>query len=331
MTETTSILHESINKLFNEIVNKKDLDQAETGIWADNIWKAVTIAGYLEAWDEDNQESNQISLIIGQASGWHALPVPLVETMAARHLSNKYLNLCPDGPLTIANPYLIENSSLKNSQLTGIAKNIPFARHANQLVTVVDEKFVLAPCNITQESRNIAGESRDNVSWENSEVIVGPKVTRDIIMETGAIIRSSQICGALHHALQKSTTYATERKQFGRQLGKFQSIQNYLAKMASLTAMAEAALSNTAQMQSPSSIAAAKICASEAAGEVASLSHRIHGAIGFTHEYSLHHLTRRLLSWREEFGAETWWQNKLGKIVIKTGSENLWKMITSEN
>ena len=329
MTETTSILHESINKLFNEIVNKKDLDQAETGIWADNIWKAVTIAGYLEAWDEDNQESNQISLIIGQASGWHALPVPLVETMAARHLSNKYLNLCPDGPLTIANPYLIENSSLKNSQLTGIAKNIPFARHANQLVTVVDEKFVLAPCNITQESRNIAGESRDNVSWENSEVIVGPKVTRDIIMETGAIIRSSQICGALHHALQKSTTYATERKQFGRQLGKFQSIQNYLAKIASSKAIADSALLRATENPSESNIAAAKACASEAAGEVAALSHRIHGAIGFTYEYSLHHITRRLLSWREEFGAETWWHKNLGEIVVDRGPDKLWDLIVS--
>jgi len=37
---------------------------------------------------------------------------------------------------------------------------------------------------------------------------------------------------------------------------------------------------------------AAKIRAGEAAGKVAEIAHQVHGANGFTHEHSLHRLTR---------------------------------------
>ena len=42
-------------------------------------------------------------------------------------------------------------------------------------------------------------------------------------------------------------------------------------------------------------IAAAKIRAGEAAGAGAAIAHQVHGAMGFTREYSLHHSTRRLV------------------------------------
>ncbi|MBE03848.1 MAG: hypothetical protein CMD67_01770 [Gammaproteobacteria bacterium] len=331
MTDTVRIVNESAHRLFKEIIQKKDLDQAEAGFWPENLWQAVKQAGYIEAWDENNIESREIGLTLAQLSGWHALPIPLVETMAARNLAIRYLKFCPDGPLTIANPFLLKDCSIKNDKLIGIATGVPFARHVKNIVTVIDGNLILAPSLISHEGLNMAGEVRDNIFWKEAEVIVGPKVSQETVMEKGALMRSAQICGALQHALDKSTNYATERKQFGRSLSKFQTIQNYLAKMASLTAMAEAALSNAIHLESTRTIATAKSCASEAGGEVASLAHRIHGAIGFTHEYSLHHLTRRLLSWREEFGAESWWHDRLGRIAIKAGSDNLWAMITSKH
>ena len=42
----------------------------------------------------------------------------------------------------------------------------------------------------------------------------------------------------------------------------------------------------------------------EAAGIGAAIAHQMHGAIGFTQEHQLHYLTRRLWSWRDEFGNE---------------------------
>jgi hypothetical protein len=39
----------------------------------------------------------------------------------------------------------------------------------------------------------------------------------------------------------------------------------------------------------------------------------VKGAIGLTHEHSLHRLTRRLWSWRDEFGNESHWSRELGR------------------
>jgi acyl-CoA dehydrogenase len=39
----------------------------------------------------------------------------------------------------------------------------------------------------------------------------------------------------------------------------------------------------------------------------------VKGASGFTHEHSLHRLTRRLWSRRDEFGNESHWSRELGR------------------
>ena len=54
------------------------------------------------------------------------------------------------------------------------------------------------------------------------------------------------------------------------------------------------------------------------------------GAIGFTHEHSLHRLTRRLWSWRDEFGTESHWSRELGRAVLASGADALWPTITAE-
>jgi hypothetical protein len=58
-------------------------------------------------------------------------------------------------------------------------------------------------------------------------------------------------------------------------------------------------------------------------------SYQVHGAIGFTHEHSLHRVTRRLWSWRDEFGTESHWSRELGKEVSAAGADTLWPMITA--
>ena len=54
----------------------------------------------------------------------------------------------------------------------------------------------------------------------------------------------------------------------------------------------------------------------------------MHGAFGFTHEHSLHHYTRRLLAWRDEYGREREWQEQLGRRAAARGADQLWDFIT---
>jgi hypothetical protein len=55
----------------------------------------------------------------------------------------------------------------------------------------------------------------------------------------------------------------------------------------------------------------------------------VHGAIGFTHEHSLRRLTRRLWSWRDEFGTESHRSRELGGGVMAAGADALWPTITA--
>jgi acyl-CoA dehydrogenase len=50
--------------------------------------------------------------------------------------------------------------------------------------------------------------------------------------------------------------------------------------------------------------------------------------MGFTEEHSLHYLTRRLWSWRDEFGDETYWAALLGRRIAAAGGAGLWPLIT---
>jgi acyl-CoA dehydrogenase len=76
-------------------------------------------------------------------------------------------------------------------------------------------------------------------------------------------------------------------------------------------------------------IAVAKIRTGEAAGLGAGIAHQAHGAIGFTYEHTLHFNTRRLWSWRAEFGAESYWSEHLGREVAARGPDQLWPLLAS--
>ena len=80
----------------------------------------------------------------------------------------------------------------------------------------------------------------------------------------------------------------------------------------------------------PSRIAAAKVRAGDAAGQVAALAHQVHGAIGVTEEYHLHHLTRRLWAWRDEFGSERLHAVALGEALAAAGPERIWAWIAGD-
>jgi alkylation response protein AidB-like acyl-CoA dehydrogenase len=134
--------------------------------------------------------------------------------------------------------------------------------------------------------------------------------------------------GAMQRILELTTTHARTREQFGRPLAAFQAIQQQISMMAAEIAAAAAATQwayeSLKRSTGTAEIASAKIRAGEAAGRVAAIAHQVHGAIGLTAEHELNHFTKRIWSWREEFGSEQMWAYELGQQVVAAGSAGLW-------
>lgn len=148
-----------------------------------------------------------------------------------------------------------------------------------------------------------------------------------------AFARACQIAGALDAALALSIAYANERQQFGRPLGKFQAVQQSLASFACEAAAANCAAMGAAQAldrgNAEFEVAAAKLRANRAVEMGTSVAHQVHGAIGFTEEYALAPLTRRLWQWRSEYGNDACWSARLGSKVIARGADRFWRDLSA--
>ena len=103
--------------------------------------------------------------------------------------------------------------------------------------------------------------------------------------------------------------------------------------LAAHSAAANAAADMAAEAVEPSInrlvIAAAKTRCGEAASVGAAIAHAAHGAIGFTQEHTLHFFTKRLWSWRDEFGKESDWSLELGRAAAAAGPAGLWPDIVA--
>lgn len=145
----------------------------------------------------------------------------------------------------------------------------------------------------------------------------------DHMMLYGAAARATQMVGAGSAVTDRTIEYVKERRQFGRPIGAFQVIQHYMADMATKVKSAKhladrAAWALTADIDAGSAdriVSQAKWSANTLMNDVVWKAHQSHGAIGFTWEHDLHLYTRRILSWRADFGDSDSHIDKLARTL----------------
>ncbi|MEX2194911.1 MAG: acyl-CoA dehydrogenase family protein [Thermoleophilaceae bacterium] len=187
------------------------------------------------------------------------------------------------------------------------------------------------------EGRNLANEPRDDLIVDGivpADAVVGPaEIDASELRRRGALARACMMAGALERVLEASSWWLRQREQFGSPIGRFQAVQQQVAQLAGEVAATVAstdAAANAEQLApAPHAVAAAKVRASEAAGVAAGIAHQLHGAIGLTQEHDLHHLTRRLWSWRDEYGSEVHWGRLLGERLMGAGEAGVWPLLTT--
>jgi acyl-CoA dehydrogenase len=326
---------------------------AGAAAWPADLWGALAESGLPLALVPE--AAGGIGLEPGTAArlirrcGRAALPLPLPETVAGAALWAAAGGAARDGALTLVPagaPVRITRHG-DGVALDGRAVQVPWGGTAGALLLdAVDADGVArlvrvaAPATLGGTHHNLAGEPRDSLDLTGCAVPVADVRTapgwaaggRGGPVETvGAWIRAQQLVGAMEACLASALDHARERQQFGRPLAKFQAIQHMLAEAAGHVAAAMAAADLAAACWGDPrfglATAIAKANCGEAAGHVAAICHQIHGAMGFTQEHPLHRATRRLWSWRDEFGSDALWQERIGRAVCAGGGAALWPML----
>ena len=353
MSENRQILVDAATRLFADHVDRSLLEQAEAGTWPAALWTALqenglTLASVPEA-QGGTGGSPLDELAVLRAAGRAAAPVPLAETMLAGWLLAGAGLKVPFGPLSVAPVRRGEALELTPRDggfvLSGSVSRIPWGRDAQQLVVLAKNgrahHVALVPQGVAKVTpgSNLAGEPRDrlvfdHVSLSAASVARAAKgVDAAALYARGALVRAALMAGALDHVLDLAVRYASERVQFGRPIGRFQAVQQQLAVLAGHCAAAGKAVDAAYEVLEAGGdaglkIAVAKARVGEAAGIGAGIAHQVHGAIGFTHEHTLHYSSRRLWSWRDEFGSESHWQIEIGRRLAAAGADGLWPLLT---
>lgn len=345
-----TIIIDTATRIFADLCEPQTINAAEAGEWPRALWDALEESGLPLTWVPDTLGGAGAEMGDGFAvlrvAGRFAAPVPLAETLLAGWLLAQAGIASPAGPMTIAPVHEDGRIERAGGNLRGWARHVPFARNARHIVVLADRggsaSVALVPAAglVLKEGTSLAGEPRDSVSFDGAEAVAtAPAPGLDLagLAQLGAAARAQQMAGALEHILDQSVQYALDRVQFGRPIGKFQAVQHNLAALAGEVAAAGAAADVAAEAiakhglgieGSEAAVAIAKCRVGEAATAGAAIAHQVHGAMDFTYEHSLHHATRRLWSWREEFGNETLWASRLGHMVAQRGADGLWPFVT---
>jgi acyl-CoA dehydrogenase len=322
--------------------------------WDEGLWVALADAGLTgvglpeEAGGSGGELADAVAIVRTLAAGAAAVPIAEQLLVAGPAIVAADLALpSPEEPLTFAVGDAVTAQASDDGDgpgrftLTGTATDVAWAGVAQHVAVLATSAVgpVLALVAVgdlpASDAFNLAGEPRGSL------VLDGVAATGALLTEAQAgelraryaLTRAVQLAAALEQVLAWTVQYAGERVQFGRPLGKFQAIQMELAEMAgevtAVTALTDAAVQAVERDENVVlAAAAAKVRAGAAVEVVARLAHQVHGAIGFTQEHKLHHLTRRLWSWRDEAGSELAWSRVLGAGVLADGPDGLWPALT---
>lgn len=350
MEDDSALTVAMAERIFQDFADPQALSHQPEDVWKPRLWQSIEDSGLPRCWVPEGLGGHGLDMMAGfallRACGKAALPVPLAETMVASWVLASAGLRVPEGSMTVLMVPNHPDSPQMDKRAIKVRK-VPFAAASSALVVVEEHepgrtRVALVPSEkyLVQPGLNLAGDASDSVSLYADSLawVYTDALNLCDVVELGAVVRSLQMAGALESMLSLSVEYSQVRVAFGKPISKFQAIQHNLARLggevAAATAVSMSAAEAFSTLPAGSSerfleVASAKIRCGEAAQAGASISHQVHGAIGFTFEHVLHRYTMRALAWRDDFGSESEWALRLGEHFGPQSSTQLWNLLSS--
>ncbi|MCW2746930.1 MAG: acyl-CoA dehydrogenase [Nocardioidaceae bacterium] len=326
----------TVSQFFSKKSGHEVVVQAEAEGLLRDLWQATEELGLPLVGVDEEAGGNGGTLLdiltIVKLAAQNAVPLPIAETHLAAWLLARSGQKVSEGPSTIVPGSPRDTLALRAGVLSGIAYDVPWARHVDRIVALVPDEtgsnqvveFSPASCVVTPGT-DLAGQARDKIELPDVAVTsAASTISAEQLNERGALVRAAQIAGGLEAVSNLTRNYVGERVQFGRPVGKFQAVQQHVVVLAQMATMTELSVTRAGRAAAtrPASfeVYATKLVANENARIAVRAAHQAHGAIGMTQEYRLQQLTRRLHAWRSEFGTEVQLALRLGAAVAEAGT-----------
>lgn len=274
------------------------------------LWGRVAEVGLpalLVPEEHDGLGGSAVDVSIGlERIGWHGVPGPWVETVAAAPVLLSALGRGDDltavaaGELRVA---VADDGWLVDADVCGLA------------LAADGHRIHRARAGETRSS--VDGTRRLNLAvLEESLGEVAPAVVARAT-DLAALGTSAVLLGAGRRLLHDAVEYAKSRKQFGRVIGEYQALKHQLADAhvglefaGPLVHGAAVAIAGEAPEAGRSTSAAAVACA-EAAHRAARTALQVHGAIGYTRELDLSLWLTRVQALRSAWGTPSYHRGRL--------------------
>ncbi|HVV30326.1 MAG TPA: acyl-CoA dehydrogenase family protein [Mycobacteriales bacterium] len=345
------LLLQTVTDLFGDLASPEQI-RTQEGRWHDRLWSALAESGLAgigvpESAGGSGGTTADAAAVL-RLAGRFAVGLPLaehallggwlVEAAGWELPAGRSVSVAPGAP----HDTLTLSQSGDGWTAHGTVTRVPWGQDVAAVLALVQDGDVariarLDPASATVTvGANLAAERRDTLAFDGAaaDVTVAPAgVTRDALQVRGALTRTLLIAGALEGVSAETVAHAYAREQFGQPIARFQAIGQRLALLAEQTARAQFAadLATRAlgtETADPLDAAVAKIVAGEAGTIAAQHAHQVCGAIGVSMEFDLQLLTRRVWSWRDEFGGETGWASRLGGALAEAGPDALWSWVS---
>ena len=335
-----ALIEETTIRTITSGLTAEVIESAEGGVWPAALWQRLAEQGLTQPASivgKDNPaEGLEIEAAVVRAAATTATPLPVAETaIGAWSLMRHGIEVPASGALSLS-AFSEGDRLMYRGKTSGVLERVPWGRNASAIVAIAGGVMILLDAGSAQVTpgTNVAGEPRDTLRFESATPLaVGALADADLMLSRCAAARAMQLAAAAARSLALTVEYATQRQQFGLPICNFQAIQHQLAAAASEVASADVAarqayLAFAVGKDERLAAAIAKARANDAAGAVARVAQQVHGAIGYTWEYQLQRFTRRIQSWRGEFGATAFWSRRIGELILAQSCRSLWSIIT---
>ncbi len=262
------------------------------------------------------------------AAGWNDLvdADPAAAITALSELAGRARSAAPVLDLAILRGAGIEADAttavlIDNVALAGTERARRYVRLSERGVTAVDVADVqLSPATGFDPALGLSHATF--VRTEHALLGGPPSVAAAIAMGRRAL--ASQMVGAVDQMLVDTLAYVTERHQYGRAIGSFQTVKHRLAEVKVASAAAQATVRTAWEHADTPEGEILAIAAKALAGRAQQLASthcfQVHGGIAFTVEHGFHQWVRRGLLLDHLLGDHRQLTKQLGARLIAAGA-----------